>query len=381
MIEDGSPSEILRALVAIPSASHGSNVPMITWIQRHLAPLGWHARVQSYRDQAGVEKQNLIVSPQSPGEGTYAVELALVCHTDTVPAAPGWAEPTRLHARDGHLYGLGACDVKGFLACLLAACPQVDVGRCSKPFCLVFTADEEVGCKGARFLAESGTLRARYAIVGEPTSLVPARAGKGYCLASVTVHGRAAHSAYPGSGASAIMAAARLITRIEIMAEHLRSQRDEAFSPPYTTVNVGLIQGGTAKNVVAEVCSFVVEWRPVPSQPSGVVAERLRELAADVEQSFGTAVRIELDVLRQDAGFATPEESAAVRVLLNRGARAAQTIAFGTEAPWLARMGADAVVFGPGSMLTAHSARECVPEAELLQCTAMLVNAIQKLCA
>ena len=129
------------------------------------------------------------------------------------------------------LHGCGACDVKGFLACMISAASALDTAQLNKQLCMVFTSDEEVGCRGARFLSEQAALRPRYAIVGEPTSLVPARAGKGYCLASISVYGKSAHSAYPSSGRSAIFVAAKLVTAIEILGEELSSHRNEAFDP------------------------------------------------------------------------------------------------------------------------------------------------------
>jgi acetylornithine deacetylase len=363
--------DVLRELVAIPSVSKLSNRAVMEKVQSYFAGAQWHQRVLGYRDDAGVQKLNLIVSSTPMDEGRVEAELAIVCHTDTVPYGEEWAEATTLIERGGMLHGCGACDVKGFAACMIAAAAGVDVARLTKRFCFVFTADEEVGCKGAKFLLAQDALRARYAIVGEPTSLVPARAGKGYCLASVRVHGKAAHSAYPEAGRSAIFAAARLLNEIEKLGEELKLARNEAFSPPWTTLNVGEIRGGTAKNVVAAECSFLVEWRPVPGQAPELVLERLRETVA--------ALEADVDVLRMDVGFETSAESAVLKAVVGADGDS-QTIAFGTEAPWLAKMGAEAVVMGPGSMLTAHSPRECVPKEELDRCVQMLQAAIEQLC-
>lgn len=375
------PQDLLRELVAIPSVSKMSNRPVTEWIQKTLEPLGWHHRVFRYDDAAGVEKVNLVVSPQLMGDGRIDAELAIVCHTDTVPFGAEWGEATELRERDGMLHGCGACDVKGFLACVLAAASMTKTDELQKQLCLVFTADEEVGCRGARYLLASDAIRARYAIVGEPTSLVPARAGKGYCLASVKVTGRAAHSAYPEAGRSAILAAARLLGEIETLSREIRQDRNDAFSPPWTTLNVGEIRGGTAKNVVPAECSFLLEWRPIPSQRPEDVLERLRAIIARlVAEESWEGLDVQIEVLRKDDGFETKAESAVIRAVLKDSSSQVQTIAFGTEAPWMARMGAEAVVIGPGSMLTAHSPRECVPSAELDECVIMLRRAIAELC-
>jgi acetylornithine deacetylase len=375
------PGTLLRELVAIPSVSSMSNRPVVDWIQRVLGPLGWHHRLFRYEDAAGVEKLNLIVSPQPMGDGTIDAELAIVCHTDTVPFSAEWVEATKLQEKDGMLHGCGACDVKGFLACMLAAVSGIKAEELKKRLCLVFTSDEEVGCRGARFLLESDAIRARYAIVGEPTSLTPARAGKGYCLASVKVTGRAAHSAFPEAGRSAIFAAARLLRGIEALEMELMVDRNDAFSPPWTTLNVGEIRGGTAKNVVPAECSFLLEWRPIPTQRPEVVLERLRGIIDRVKaEECLEGIEIEVEVLRMDEGFETGADSAVIHSVMRGSDSEIKTIAFGTEAPWLARMGAEAVVIGPGSMLTAHSPRECVPIAELDACVTMLRRAIGELC-
>src|SRR5207244_8203157 len=162
-----------------------------------------------------------------------------------------WKRSLRLVAENGKLFGRGACDTKAFIAAALTAIEDQDLNELKKPLALVFTADEEIGCLGAKRLADARPFSARYAIVGEPTSLQPMCAGKGYCLAEITVRGREAHSAYPQLGASAIFRAARLINRLEEIAEDLKSDARAEFDPSYTTLNVGLIEGGKAKNLVA----------------------------------------------------------------------------------------------------------------------------------
>jgi acetylornithine deacetylase len=376
------PRTLLQELVAMPSVSSMSNRSVIEWIQRQLEPLGWHFRLFRYEDAAGVEKLNLIASPEPMGDGRIDAELAIVCHTDTVPFSAEWVEAMKLHEKDGMLHGCGACDVKGFLACMLASVSGIKADELKKRLCMVFTSDEEVGCRGARYLLSCDALRASYAIVGEPTSLVPARAGKGYCLASIKVMGRAAHSAFPEAGRSAIFAAARLLREIEGLAQELMQDRNDAFSPPWTTLNVGEIRGGTAKNVVPAECSFLLEWRPVPTQRAEFVLERLRTIIdrMSAEESL-EGIEIQVGVLRMDEGFETGVESAVIRSVMQGSNSEIKTIAFGTEAPWLARMGAEAVVIGPGSMLTAHSPRECVPIVELDECVTMLRRAIEALCS
>ncbi len=208
----------------------------------------------------------------------------------------------------------------------------------------------------------------------------PVRAGKGYCLAEVTLRGREGHSAYPHLGASAIMRAARLVNRIEALAEELTGLAHEAFDPPHTTLNVGLIRGGTAKNVIAGECRFTLEWRPVPGQRPELVAELVgREIEAlrDEDPDFDAA----LEVSRLDGGVETPADAPLVRALEELTGYAAGTISFGTEAPQMRAMGADAVVFGPGDIRVAHRTGEFVPASELREAASILGRLIERFCA
>jgi acetylornithine deacetylase len=374
-----SPVAILRKLVAISTVSSQSNRGLVEWLQRYFEPLGWHERVLAYIDAEGNEKLNLIVSPEPLEEGTVQAELAIVCHTDTVPYATTWQDATKLREDNGMLHGCGACDVKGFLACMLVAASEVARTQLKKRLCFVFTSDEEIGCHGARFLLEEKAVLARYAIVGEPTSLIPARAGKGYCLVKVEVSGKAAHSAFPEAGYSAIFAASRLLRKIEALSEELTEYSNQAFAPPWTTLNVGEIHGGTAKNIVPSQCSMLLEWRPVPGQLPSLVLDRVRSIIHDLAAEDGR-FSASVEVLRMEEGFETSAESAVVQAVLGQPNTEARNISFGTEAPWMAKMGAEAVVIGPGSMLTAHSPRECVPRVELDECVDRLLRAITQLC-
>jgi acetylornithine deacetylase len=375
-----SVEQTLSELVAIDSTSSRSNVEIIRFLAGRVEGLGLCARMFPYTDESGVKKFNLVAVHPREFEDGDEVELALVGHTDTVPFDPAWAEALTLVEREGKLYGRGACDTKAFIAAALAALEEVDVRRLARPLALVLTADEEVGCTGAKRLAESRPFRAQHAIVGEPTSLQPMRAGKGYCLAEVIVRGREGHSAYPHLGASAIMRAARLVARIESIAQELKRDTHEAFDPPHTTVNVGLIAGGTAKNIIAGECRFTLEWRPVPGQRPELVAElvgREVERLRAADEGFACEVL----VTRLDGGMETRVDAPLVAALEEATGKSAGTISFGTEAPQLAELGADAVVFGPGDIRVAHRTGEFVPAVELRECVRILRHAIERFCA
>ncbi len=364
--------ETLAELVRIDSVSSRSNAEIIEYLERRCQQMNLITRRFPYLDDHGVEKINLIALTADVTE----VELALVGHTDTVPYDPNWSEATNLTERDGKLYGRGSCDTKGFIAAALTA---LENATPNKPLALIFTADEEIGLRGAKHLAEAKPLRVRYSIVGEPTSLKPIRAGKGYSLAEVIVKGREAHSAYPALGASAVFRAARLINRLESLAGQLQSEKHDAFDPSFTTLNIGLIHGGSAKNVLAGECRFTLEWRPIPSQSSEHLL-KLFKATIDEEKLADPNFECEVDANRQDTGFETSPDSPLVKLLEKATGNESGTVAFGTEAAQMKLLGAEPVVIGPGDIREAHRTGEFVPIVELERCAEVLREAIQELC-
>ena len=374
--------ETLRDLVAIDSVSSGSNVEIVSYLAARCEARGLSVKHFPYVDDDGVEKINLVAQTSvsdTQAEACTNVELVLVGHTDTVPYDPDWTEALKLTEREGKLFGRGACDTKAFISAALTAIEGIDVARLKKPLALVFTADEEVGCLGARRLAQAMAFTARYAIVGEPTSLQPMRAGKGYCLAQITLRGREAHSAYPQAGASAIVRAARLIERIEQIAEQLKTDKRAAFDPPYTTLNVGLIEGGTAKNIIAGECHFTLEWRNIPGQEADHVLGLVKQAVEDLQKQ-DTDFVCEVDAARADDGFETRADSRLVQFLEKSSRNPSGTVAFGTEAPSMIELGAEAVVFGPGDIRVAHRTGEFVPVDQLNKCVHVLEQAIEHFC-
>lgn len=365
--------EHLAQLVRIPSPSAVSNRGVVEYAAGVLRGLQWTVCEFPYRDATGIEKVNAVAAP--PGEDATRpdIDLAFICHTDTVPYAAGWTGALEPRIADGLLHGCGSCDVKGFLACLLAAAESAP-SPARSALRIVMTAEEEIGCIGAGHLLKQDILRPRQMVIGEPTSLHPARAGKGYCLAEVTVCGKEAHSAHPQQGVSAIVHAARLIGAVEELAAQVARERNPFFDPEFTTINVGTIEGGTAKNIVPGTCRFQLEWRPIPGQPATAVLESVTAIATKLENEQ-PGLRVEVCPARQQPGFETGANAALVRTVETLTGRNAVSIPFGSEASVFAPVAGEVIVFGPGDMRTAHSSRECVPVAELDQA----VNCLQAL--
>jgi len=368
-----SAAEFLSDLVRIPSNSAVSNRPLIDYATAAMHSAGWSTRALPYRDLAGAEKINLIAAPPGQDPATRNIGLVFVCHTDTVPFAGDWADALDPTISDGNLHGCGACDVKGFLACLLAAISQVPSKAFPDGLRVVLTADEEIGCVGASHLFAQDALRPRRMVIGEPTLLHPARAGKGYCLAEVMVCGKEAHSAHPQQGVSAIYHAAGLIAAIEDLAGQLAGQTHSFFDPPFTTINIGTIEGGSAKNIVPGVCRFQLEWRPIPGQPPNAVLESVEQIIERL-RAADTTFRAEIKPLRQQPGFETASDAPLVQSLETLTGRKATSIPFGSEASIFAPLTQEIVVIGPGDMRTAHSRRECVPLAQLDEAAACILS-------
>jgi acetylornithine deacetylase len=392
--------EILRELVAIATPSSLSNLPLLRWVTTFLERRGWRTELLPYEDERGVAKANLIAWPHAEERDSH-FDLAFVCHTDTVPFSAEWAGALTLEERDGQLHGCGSCDVKGAMACFLAAAAEnaethlshnrpdnedllpgtpgknnvAKVGHPDSGYSigLILTADEEVGCKGMERLLTATQLSIGAAIVSEPTSVRAGIAGKGYGLARITVEGREAHSAFPRQGVSAISIAARLIVRIEDVFNEkgTRGTEDVLFDPPRTTLNIGVIEGGTAKNIVPGRCTFLVEWRAIPGEAPTHVLEQLRGLIDEAQAAAPDAV-IQLDGLRAEAGFSPAVQGDLQRRLVSLLPGEPMGISFGSEASRLARVADEVIVIGPGDMRTAHSDRECVPVAELEAWTGVL---------
>jgi acetylornithine deacetylase len=275
------------------------------------------------------------------------------------------------------LHGCGACDVKGFLACLLTVASEAAPDSMKAAVRIVLTADEEIGCLGAHRLVAEDRLRPRSLVIGEPTSLHAARAGKGYCLGEVTIFGAEAHSAHPQQGRSAIYDAARFLQAIECLAEELAAQRNDFFDPPYTTLNVGTIRGGSAKNIVPGECSFLLEWRPIPGQAPDLVPLAIERIGRELQQA-DPAFRFAFKILRQQLGFETPGDAGLVRTMEELTGRAPIAIPFGSEASVFASISSEPEEIDAGDMRTAHSPRECVPIAELQEAVRCIKALMQK---
>ncbi len=364
--------ELLARLVAFDTTSAKSNLPLIGFVEAYLGRHG--VTSQRIRNEAGTHAS--LVARIGSGEGAA---IGLSGHTDCVPVeGQVWSSrPFALAAKGERLHGRGACDMKGFLACVLAMVPPFVGREGGPPIDLLFSYDEEVGCTGVRpLIARLGKDLPRPAmvIVGVPTDMEVVDAHKSIDAYVTTVTGREAHSSMPQLGANAIQPATALVSKLGRIGADLAKRKDgPRFDPPYATLQVGMIEGGTAPNIVPRQC--VVRWQ-VRALPGADAQKPARQLAKYAETQLLPALRkqfaeasIVTEHVNNVPAYGAGEGSAAVTLAMKlAGRNETRAVSYGTEAGLYELAGIPAVVCGPGSIAQAHAADEYVEEAQLASC-------------
>ena len=371
--------EILAGLLAFPTLSGGGNLEMMAYLAERLENFG--ARVRHYPDDSG-EKVNLFatIGPDRPGG------IVLSGHGDVVPVEgqPWTVEPFALTEKDGRIYGRGVVDMKGFVAASVAMIPFYGEQNLERPVHVAITYDEEIGCFGAQRLldglAEDG-IRPAVAIIGEPTEMGIVEGHKGCYEYTTEFFGLEGHSATPDAGVSAVEHAVRFVTRLyELRADlKARTPAGSRYRPPWTSVHVGRITGGTARNVVARQCQVDWEIRPVATADAGYVKQAMADFVATELKPAMTAVHPDADIVTRvicEVESLEPTATSEARDLIRdlTGAQATDVVPFGTEAGLFQAAGMSSVVCGPGSIRQAHMADEFIEINELVACLSMLAK-------
>jgi acetylornithine deacetylase len=374
-------AELLERLVAFDTTSRLSNLPLADFVADYLDRPG--VRVDRLASPDG-GKANLLVRA-GPASETGA-GLTLSGHMDVVPAEePEWrSDPFRLTRAGDTWVARGAADMKGFLALAVNRVASVEPSRLRTPLALLLTYDEEVGTVGARRFAETAGASAglpRDVIIGEPTSLRVVRLHKGMVRLTLTFTGRAAHSGYPHLGRNAIEPAASAIAALADLRVALEAERPphgEHFPEvPFVALNVGVVQGGSAANVIPDRCTVQLGIRLLPGSRREDVAERVKRavVAALPDERFELTTDSESPAMML-------EESAALHRELCELVRqtGTESVAFATDAGWLQRAGFRCVIFGPGSIEVAHRPNEFVPIGQMERAGAVLDELIHRRC-
>jgi acetylornithine deacetylase len=368
---------LLERLVAFDTVSARSNRALIDDVAAYLAGHGVAAEVVPGAG-AKADKASLWATIGPPVDGG----VVLSGHSDVVPVeGQNWSsDPFRLDVRDGRAYGRGTADMKGFIACVLAAVPRLVAARLERPVTIALTFDEEVGCLGAPELigwAAGRAPRPRIVIVGEPTSMGLVNAHKGIMACRTEIVGQEAHSSLAHLGISAVQLAARAIGLLGDIETELSARTDERFEPARSTVSVNRIGGGTALNILAGEAWFDWDLRSVPGVATGDVRrafeERLeREVIGPARETY-PQVSARTTLIADAPGLA-PDPGGDAESLVTRlvGANRGRAVAYAAEAGQYAEAGYSAVIVGPGSIEQAHKADEYVELAQLAQCERFL---------
>jgi acetylornithine deacetylase len=365
-----TPIEILARLVSFDTESSKSNLALIDFVEAYLK--SWNVPFVRVPNATG-DKAAIFatIGPQIGGG------VVLSGHTDVVPVTgQSWtSDPFTLRVENGRAYGRGAVDMKAFDALALALVPEFQAANLARPIHIMLSYDEETTCLGVvdtirRFGADLPTPGAVF--VGEPTELQVADAHKSVVTFFTTVHGHEAHSSKPALGANAVMAAAELVAELNRIADEMVARGDPTgrFDPPYTTVNVGTIEGGTARNILPKTCRLHWEFRGIPSLDPHEIPQRLERFANAVAlqrlNRHGPYGRIETELEIHVPGLAPDPGSEAEHLALRlAGRNRTVTVPFGTEAGRYQEAGIPTVVCGPGSIDQAHQPDEYITLAQM----------------
>ncbi|TGD72939.1 acetylornithine deacetylase [Mangrovimicrobium sediminis] len=371
----------LRQLVGTPSVSSTDrdwdqgNRAVVDLLANWLSTMGFATEVQPLTP--GGEKANLVaVRGSGPGG------LVLAGHTDTVPFDEGrWnSDPLQLDERDNRLYGLGSTDMKGFFPLALAAAARFAGKPLKQPLIILGTADEESTMCGARALAAAGWPKARAAIIGEPTGLVPVRMHKGIMMLGARISGKAGHSSNPALGNSALDGLHALMGELldyrRELAEHYSHP---LFEVPCPTLNLGRVHGGDSPNRICGHSELHFDLRMTPAGSNADVLAEIQRRAARIAGERG--LQIEVGQLIEDVEpFEQAADSELVRLAEKLSGHSAIAVAFATEAGFLQQMGMETIVMGPGSIDRAHQPDEFLPLDQIHPCIDVLERFIGHYC-
>lgn len=375
---------LTREMVSFDTVSSNSNMLLVKFLQPLLADIGFSVEIQSQEfEQGTLEKANVIARI-----GPRDVEpLMFSAHTDTVPVGTEnhWDyEPFKLteDKRRGLLFGRGSVDMKGSIAAMICALAPLlpKAGNFKRELILGLTFDEEVGLLGAKHLVQSKLIKPRYALVGEPTLMKPMRMHKGHIYLRAVCHGASGHASDPKSGVNAIEIAAEVIEKLRAFAGELAMQRNEEYDPPYATLNLGVINGGTKANVIAEECMIEFDIRPIEGQTSDLMIRDLAGRMQSIGEHCGQPL-VSLKLIRCPTEPVTTDvNSLIVTVAEQVTGTKARGVPYGTDASVLQLMDTNCLILGPGDIAQAHKPNEYVKTEQLELAVNKFRQIAQKIC-
>ncbi len=378
--------DLERRLIGFDTVSRNSNLAMVEFLREQMSALGMEVEVFNDKDGA---KANLFATlgPRDTGG------LMLAGHMDVVPVeGQAWnSDPFALREQDGRLYGRGTADMKSFIAQALVAAEAVRHRTLKLPLHLVFTYDEEVGCKGAARLmdqlADARHVMPKCALIGEPTNFQVFRMHKGFHSVRVAITGVEGHSSKPTHGANAIGQAARVVAKLMEVETELQSRRsmEEDFELPYTTVNVGTVSGGTAINIIPNHAEVCFEYRTMPGEDPEYVINQLRgyvkEELLPAFRKQQPEVDIQVELTGRGAPMMTPAGTEIETLVLElTGEGSSGAAPYYTEGALYNEAGIPTVICGPGDIDQAHRPNEFVTREQLENGLPLLGRLIERVC-
>ena len=373
--------KILSDLIAFKTISGEDNSSLIDYCDKILKDLGAESFKTYDTEKKRVNLFATIKAKKSNGKNP----IILSGHTDVVPVSKSWStDPFKATIKDDKLYGRGSCDMKGFIACTLAYAPIYSKSNLDRDIHFSFTFDEETACQGAPILIaelKKRGIKNGICIVGEPTNMKIIDAHKGCYEYTTHFEGLAGHGSAPDKGVNAVEYAARFIDKLLKLRKILKEKtpKNSAFNPPYTTLQIGGISGGIARNVIADTCRVDWELRPVVKEDGIFVNSEIdkfvnEELLPEMKKIYPKS-SIKKEIIGEIIGFNRDEKSEACELISNiTGDNSREVVSFGTEAGLFQEIGISTVVCGPGSIEQAHKVDEHVSFEQLKLCLKMLID-------
>ena len=371
--------KILSDLIAFKTVSGEDNNSLINYCDEILKKLG-ATSFKTFDDEK--KRVNLFATIKSK-EPNGKKPVILSGHTDVVPVSNGWStDPFKATIKGDKLFGRGSCDMKGFIACTLAYAPIYAKENLNRDIHFSFTFDEETACQGAPLLIKELKNRGindGICIVGEPTNMKIIDAHKGCYEYTTYFEGLAGHGSAPEKGVNAVEYATRYISKLMDLREILKSKvpKNSVFDPPYTTIGIGGISGGIARNVIADKCRVDWEMRPVIKEDGEFVHNELnefvnKELLPEMKKIFPKS-SIKKEIIGEIIGFNKVSKSEACEFISNlTGDNSREVVSFGTEAGLFQEIGISTVVCGPGSIEQAHKVDEFITLDQIKKCLILL---------
>ncbi len=367
--------DILEKLISFNSTSSKSNLDLIFFIKSYLEKYKVKSEIIFNEDQTKANLHAIIGPHEKSG-------IVLSGHTDVVPIdGQVWdTDPFKLIERSNKLFGRGTADMKSFIAITLAMVPKMIKKNLKKPVHLAFSYDEEVGCLGAPSLVEyinKFPIKPLAVIVGEPTNMEIVNSHKGVMGFKTSLTGLEGHSSAPEKGLNTIIFASKLINYINLLYEEEKLIENLIFDPPYTTVHVGTIQGGSALNIIPKKCSFLWEYRYLPEQDSNKILNKFNSYAMGTLLPEMKSIYDEANILTTQIAHVPPLKSTGnlkIENLIMKLAKSntIKTVSYGTEGGIFQKKDIPTVVCGPGNIEQAHKANEFIELSEIDKCEKFL---------